>query len=282
VRSITASPLTIFLGDETSMQVVNDTDFVGLQFNPGSCSPGQTGDAGVFVSVAGVVYGPDFGNHPCGSFANAVTPWTPVSISPVTGSGTASDPFAVVVVVDAGSTGLRLTETLRYFNGSPIIVPVLAFSNHGSTPITWDTFLAADLFLGGSAVSLLRQGGAPGGRAARVLGAPLPACFPLPYAVLLPAGDRYSANASHQVWDEISAGGLSNTVGFLCSGSGIASQWTGRTLNSGGASVITTGSGILFTNLPTGAVPVPAMSIVGLGAFFVGLVLAAYVVNRRS
>ena len=36
----------------------------------------------------------------------------------MTGTGTACNPFTVVIVVDAGATGLVLTETITYVNGA--------------------------------------------------------------------------------------------------------------------------------------------------------------------
>ena len=104
--------------------------------------PDATGDAGVLVAVGGLVFGPDFQNHACGTGANAYTPWTPVSISPVTGSGAAEDPFVVMVVVDAGNSGLRLTETVSYTNGSQTVAFSFRFQNRGSSPVSWSTFLA--------------------------------------------------------------------------------------------------------------------------------------------
>ena len=116
--TISGSPLTVVIGDDTSAQVYNSNVPGTGQFYPPSCAAGETADNGVFVSLGGLIYGPDFDNHPCGSASNSYTPWSAVSMSPVTGTGTAGDPFTVVIVVDAGTTGLRLTETITYVNGA--------------------------------------------------------------------------------------------------------------------------------------------------------------------
>lgn len=74
--TISGSPLTIVVGSDTSMQVYNTNVPGSGQFYPPDCSAGQTADSGVFAASGGVVYGPDFDNHPCGSAANTYTPWT--------------------------------------------------------------------------------------------------------------------------------------------------------------------------------------------------------------
>ncbi len=129
--TISGSPLTVVIGDDTSAQVYNSNVPGTGQFYPPSCAAGETADNGVFVSLGGLIYGPDFDNHPCGSASNSYTPWTAVSMSAVTGTGTAGDPFTVVIVVDAGATGLRLTETITYVNGAAQYDMALAFSNIG-------------------------------------------------------------------------------------------------------------------------------------------------------
>ena len=105
--TISGSPLTVVIGDDTSAQVYNSNVPGTGQFFPPDCAPGETADNGVFVSLGGLIYGPDFDNHPCGSASNSYTPWTAVSMSAVTGTGTAGDPFTVVIIVDAGATGLK-------------------------------------------------------------------------------------------------------------------------------------------------------------------------------
>src|SRR5439155_4367121 len=81
-----------------------------------NCSVNHTGDVegeffddiacGTFVTVGNNDYGPTF--VPAGNSGSP--PYTPVSQSAVTGSGTAGDPYTIVTVVDLDTSGLRLTE----------------------------------------------------------------------------------------------------------------------------------------------------------------------------
>jgi hypothetical protein len=195
------------------------------------------------VAIGGNTFGPDFANHTCGtSLPNAFTPWTPVSISPVAGSGTASDPFTVVVVADAGSTGLRLTETVTHVDGTASFVPTLTFSSNAVAPLTWKTFLATDMYLGHDEVQPTLQLGAPGGQSALSAGPPPPFCIPLPYYALLPAADRFTGQRPEVMWGEISAGQLSSTMDEGCPHGGIATEWTDRTLGPGEALTLTSTS----------------------------------------
>lgn len=278
-NTINGTPLTVVIGDDTSAQVYN-TNVPGTgQYFPPDCAPGETADNGVFVSVGGLVYGPDFNNHPCGSASNSYTPWTPVSFSGVTGTGASGDPFTVVIVVDAGTTGLRLTETITYFNGNPQYLMGLAFSNTGSTAVTWDTFTGSDLYLADndSGFSTL-QGTSAGGRGAST------SCTQLQYVILFLAttpANRWTATGYGTVWDEISAGNLSDTVdSTVCQDNGAAIEWTGSSLNPGGALGISTGVSFTGQAIPAGAA-VPTLSTTGLIALISLLAVVGYALARR-
>ena len=279
-HTITGSPLTVVIGDDTSAQVYNSNVPGTGQFYPPGCAAGETADNGVFVSLGGVVYGPDFNNHPCGSASNSYTPWTPVSFSAVTGTGTAVDPFTVVIVADAGATGLRLTETVTYVNGASQYNMSLVFSNSGNLAVTWDTFTGSDLFLADndSGFSVL-QGTSAGGRGASS------ACLQLQYVILFlgttPA-DRWSGTAYGTVWSEISAGTLSDTVDTtVCQDNGAAIEWTARTLNPAATLTLNTGVSFTGTVTPLGAA-VPALSPKALAALVLLLAAVGYVLARKS
>ena len=277
--TIASSPLTVVVGSDTSAQVYNSNVPGTGQFFPPDCGPGETADNGVFVSLSGVVYGPDFANHPCGSASNAYTPWTQVSMTPVSGTGTAGDPFTVVIVVDAGVTGLRLTETLTYIAGQPQYNMSLVFSNVGNTALTWDTFTGSDLFLADNDAGFaILQGTSAGGRGANA------SCLQLQYVILFltptPA-DRWAAEGYSTVWDEILAGNLSNTVeSAVCQDNGAAVEWTQRSLTPGGS--LTIGTGVSFTGsaVPQGAT-VPTLSTLGLAALILALALVGYALAGR-
>ena len=284
VRTIPGEPLVINIGDETSMQIADARVPDTANFQPLGCfGPGTTGDAGVLVSVGGVVFGPDFQNHACATAANAYTPWTPVSISPVSGSGAAGDPFVVVVVADAGNSGLRLTETVSYTNGSETAAFSFRFQNRGSAAVSWSTFLAADLtLLYGLVTPSLRSDSSPQGQSEFKPGAPID-CIGVGYYVFFPAGDRYTGNQGPTMWNEITSGELSDTLGPECRSTGIAVQWTSGPLPAGASTTVgpLAGAGLSFGGIA------PAQPIPGLGpwgalalASVLGFVGAA-ILNRR-
>src|SRR5262249_11380240 len=232
-------------------------------------------DSGVFAKILGFVYGPDFSQHPCGSATGSfATPWTRVSLSPVTGTGTSGDPFTVTVVVTAGATGLRLTETITYVNGSKTAAIALAFSNTTDVALTWDTFIGADLYLASSDEGVpALVGGAAAGKD----------CQFQNYTILFgnaTPNDRYSANGFGTIWSEISAHNLSNTVASGCLDNGIANEWSARTLTPGGSLTIDTS--VSFTGaLAPVAVATPTLSVMGLSALIAILALVGYVLARR-
>lgn len=148
VRRITGSPLTLNIADDTSFQVRNANLSAGVgQFFPPECTTGA--DSCVFAALGGSLYAPNFAQHaPCRTAAGAVgpsTPWTPVSITDVAGSGTADDPFRVTVIADAGSSGVRLTAIYTYVNGDELFRLATTFCATSVTSM--NVYLAADLYL---------------------------------------------------------------------------------------------------------------------------------------
>jgi hypothetical protein len=283
---INGSPLTINIGDDTSFQVFNTNVPGGSgQIFPGGCT--QTADAGAFADIAGTLYAPNFGEHPCGTATGGIgtrIPWTPVSLSAVTGNGSTATPFTVVVVVDAGTTGLRLTMTVTYVNGASLFNAALAFSNTGSASVTWNTFFGADEYLANNdtGIPYLEPGtNAPGGQD----------CAAQTYTILFlttTPNDRYSANRYSTVWSEIGAGSLSNTVATGCIDNGAANEWDNRTLAP--AATLTIDSGVSFsgfvgptpTPTPPGATAVvPTLSTPGVAALLLLLVVVGYVLARK-
>src|SRR6185369_10381063 len=111
-------PLThIWVGNDLSCQVQHIADAPDYEFYGPDIFPG---DAGTFIAMGGVLYAPDFANHDysaAGFFIGTYTPFTPVSQTPVMGSGTAADPFTVITVVDVAATGLVIQQTDTYVTG---------------------------------------------------------------------------------------------------------------------------------------------------------------------
>jgi hypothetical protein len=281
--TITSNPLTIVVGDDTSLQVYNSNVPGTGQFYPPDCGPGETADYGIFASIGGIVYGPDFDNHPCGSASNSYTPWTLVSMSPVTGTGGAGDPFTVVIIVTAGVTGVQLTETLTYLAGAPRAGVALTFAQAPPATagpeggITFDAFAGADLYLADNDAGFpVLQGSSAGGRAADSN------CIQLQYVILLEGNtppSRHAAEGYGTIWDEISAANLSNTVDAICEDNGAALQWQGLVVSGSTTAFVDTG--VSFTGNAAPLATVPTLSTVGLVALVLLLAVVGYVLVRR-
>ena len=144
-----AGPLThVWLGNELSCQVQHVTDGSTHEFFPPGVIPG---DCGTFIAMGGTLYAPDFANHGGTATGNLGTyvVFTPVSQTPVTGTGTPSDPFIVVTVVDVAATGLRIQQTDSYITGDESYRTDITIMNSGG-PASGVLFRAGDAFLAGS------------------------------------------------------------------------------------------------------------------------------------
>src|SRR3989441_926836 len=156
---ITSSgPLTnIYISDTLNCQVAHTGD-AAVEFYPPSS---QTGDCGTFVVIGGTLYGfASFGGS-AASGANPRTTFTPVSQSAVLGSGTAADPYRIVTVVAAGTTGVTLTETDSYVVGQEVYRTDVQLANAGATDLPVLLYRAGDCFLQSSDFGFGRVG--PGG-----------------------------------------------------------------------------------------------------------------------
>lgn len=243
VRTINGSPLTILIGDDTAYQVLNTSIGALGQIYPGGCT-NSVADAGIFAVTGGVLYAPNFGQHPCGT-AVAVgpnVPWTPVSISAVSGAGTASNPFSVTVVANAGATGVQLTATYTYVNGDAYFRINKTFTATNQTALT--VYTGADIYLASSDSGIPHLGplNSPGGTD----------CTLSNYTILLipttPA-DHYTAQGYYVVWSEIGTqGNLSDIIGSGCQDNGAALQWQ-RNVPAGGSVTIT--SAVSFGPIPS-------------------------------
>lgn len=228
VRTISGNPLTVNVGSDASFQVYTTLVPGQGQFYPSSNT--TVADYGVFVDRAGTLFAPAFstrGTATGGIGAN--TPWTSVSISAVTGTGTPADPFTVVVINDAAATGLRMTMTVTYVNGENFFRKTLAFSSAAAQ--TFDVFLGGDIYLANSDNGVpYTASGAVGGQNC---GVPTYTILMIP---LTPA-NRYSARGYSTVWSEIGAGLLSNVIATGCQDNGAALQWQNQTIGAAGGSV---------------------------------------------
>ena len=146
-----AGPLThVWVGNDLSCQVQHIADAPDYEFYGPDIFPA---DAGTFIAMDGVLYAPDFTNHDytsAGFLLGAYTPFTPVSQTPVTGSGTTADPFKVITVVDVAATGLLIQQTDTYVDGQEHYTTEVMISNNGAGTASGVLYRAADAFLGGS------------------------------------------------------------------------------------------------------------------------------------
>src|SRR5687767_2444162 len=239
VQTIAGAPLTVVIGSDTSFQVFN-TAFPGQgQIYPGSCT--TPADAGIFGNINGTYFSPNLDEHLCGSAGNQGTPWTEISMSAVSGAGTAANPFTVTVVVDAGTTGVRLTAVYTYVNGENFFRIAKTFC--ATSAATLSAFLGADIYLAGSDSGipyLEPTSQSPGGQD----------CGGAGYTILMvpttPA-DAYSSRSYSTVWSEIQAGALTNIVSPGCQDNGSALQWN-RAIAGGACATIT--SAVSFGAIP--------------------------------
>ena len=151
--SPTGCHLRIEVGNEMSFQAYHFNNGLGVgQFFPtNSTGPG---DFGIFVrrqGAGGGLYAPNFASHVPGTATASLgpyTPWTPVSQSAVTGSGTPADPYTVVTVASAHT--LKLTHRTTYICASDNFRHYLTFKNDSTAAKTFDVAIASDLYLGNS------------------------------------------------------------------------------------------------------------------------------------
>lgn len=141
---------SVAIGNELSCQVRHVAD-ADLQLYPPAAVPG---DCGTFVAVGADIYAPDFANHDgtATSGIGTFTPFTPVSQTSLTGSGTEADPFRIVTVADVGTTGLRITETDTYVTGEELYRTDVEVANNGASPVSFILYRAGDCYLAGSDV----------------------------------------------------------------------------------------------------------------------------------
>src|SRR5438132_11206870 len=102
--------------------------------------------------MGGTLYAPDFANHGTTATGNlgTYTVFTPISQTPVTGTGTSADPFRVVTVVDVAATGLRIQQTDAYVIGNESYQTDIMITNSGEGAASGILYRAGDAFLQGS------------------------------------------------------------------------------------------------------------------------------------
>ena len=139
--TITGSPLQVTVGADSSIQVYYNGQGQVYGFQDSSA------DSGIWLRVGSDIYGPDscFSGR---STTNMYTvrPWTTVSHSGPTGSGTAGDPWVITTVLDAGATGVRVTQRASYVNGQAYFRLEWAVTNASGSSQTVNLFHAVDSY----------------------------------------------------------------------------------------------------------------------------------------
>lgn len=139
----------LYLGNELSCQVATTIDGDVFEFYPPDAIPG---DCGTFLAVGGTLYTPDFQNHlSSATFFTDPVPFTPVSQSPVTGSGTSQDPYQVVTVANAGAD-LQIEETDSYVVGEDEFRTDVRLINSSGSDASAVLYRAGDCYLSSSDV----------------------------------------------------------------------------------------------------------------------------------
>lgn len=195
-----SGPLTrIIISDLLNCQVARQGDSQ-FEFFPGGQ---EIGACTTQIRVGDTTYGPDqipAGNNP--------TPFTAVSQSAVTGTGSDSDPFRITTVVAVGDTGLRLTEVDTYSPGRESYRTDVTVTNDGQSSLSGIIYRAGDCFLQDSdsgfgrgpagsqgevsCVGINDAGDGPGDRIEQF--------FPLT------DGSSYIEDSFRTVWDLVAAG----------------------------------------------------------------------------
>jgi len=211
-KTITGSPLTIYVGDGGDYQVHHSV-FGSNQVYSASAIPAS---GGLFAWYNGTSIG--FSGAAMGSFRN----WVPVSQADVVGSGSASDPFRVVTTFN-DPTGISMTATTSYVNGLDYFNVTWTINLPGVGNVT--TFIAQDLMLGGSDSGYCWYDPSTGAVAGTNNADPNLATQFQMYVPVTPLPNAYSVQSYSTIWgligqNGIPGAGLGNEVatGFVDNG----------------------------------------------------------------
>ncbi len=244
--SITSSgPLTkITATADLNCAVNHVADTRGEWFGETAC--------GTLVAIGSSLYGP--ASIPAGSGATSASgyqPFTPVSQTGPTGSGTQASPYVITTVVDLGVSGVRLTQTDSYVVGQESYRTDVALASRDGAPHSTIVYRAGDCYLQNSDVGLgqVFSGNAPSCKAQPTSTDPnrIEGFFPLT------GGSHYLEAEYYDVW---SAVGAKTQLPDTCRcaeiiDNGIALSWAAAVAATGTTSI---SSLTIFS--PLGAAPV--------------------------
>ena len=102
------------------------------------------------VQTSWPLYGPTgLNSATAATNATGYVRWT-ASGSQTSGTGTVADPFVMTTKVDAGSTGLHLTQVDRLVKSEELYTTELTLTNNSAAPIDLILYRAMDCYLGGN------------------------------------------------------------------------------------------------------------------------------------
>jgi len=244
-KTITGTPLTIYVGDGGDYQVYHSV-FGSNQVYSASAIPAS---GGLFAWYNGTSIG--FSGAAMGTFRN----WVPVSQADVVGTGTIADPFKVVTTFN-DPTGISMTATTSYINGLDYFNVKWDISIPSVGNVT--TFIAQDLMLGGSDAGYCYYDattGAVGGMNAETAEASTQ--FQMYVPVSPAVSSAYSVQSYSTIWgligqNGIPGAGLGNEVatGLVDNGMGLQYNLTGASSYSVEAKWAFTADAGSVTGLP--------------------------------
>lgn len=238
-RCINGAPLQICIASDSSIQVSHSSWPNGQVYGWQS----SDADSGIWLWAGGDVFGPD-ACYAARTTKNLLTvrPWSAVSHSGPTGSGTAASPWVVTTVLGAGSSGIQVTQRVSYVNGQAYFRLQWDVKNSGGSQ-TVNLFHGVDSYFADSDYGIGYHdpaSGAVGGRADAGNW----------YMLFVPEtpASRYREGWYFDVWNEIgycgdsqtcpvSGGcfqgtGLSNAISSASTDNGFGLQWQ-RTIAAG-------------------------------------------------
>jgi hypothetical protein len=153
--SFPGGPLTVSvgsLGQCQSSYAGSGNTYYSPESHVGDCGfflAFPAGGAGQPTPLQGTTWGFDGQAGPAG-----LNLYTPLSQSPVTGSGTESDPYTEVTVFKVldseGSEDALVTVITTYINGASQFISSYKVKNTATTPIYFRAIYAGDLYIGGN------------------------------------------------------------------------------------------------------------------------------------
>ena len=241
--TITGNPLRVTVGGDSSIQVYHSR---WGSFGQVYGWEDGSADSGIWLRVGDELYGPDAcftGRSTTNLYI--VRPWTRISQTGPAGAGTAGDPWVVTTVLDAGTTGIRVTQRVSYVNGQDYFRLQWDAVNFSGSAKTITLFHAADSYFANDDYGQGYHDPASGAVGSYVSSGPW-------YMLFVPASPAtaYQEGWFYDIWDGIGycgdnqtcpvsgscdpGPGFANTLEAAGVDNGFGLQWE-RTLGSGAA-----------------------------------------------